>query len=189
MQEFDIPFGFGANDVIAGPDGNLWYTSAVRDGSGGRIGRITPQGVSLPSFSFGVPLIRGLVTGPDGNVWAGDIDNGAILKISPTGQLLGGTSRRPAAAPLLHRRRPERRIWFAESGESRIAQITTQGQITEYPTLTPDSGITDLGRPREHGLVHRGEREQDRACGNGRATAQYRCTSRATIRRVWNSTG
>ena len=51
-------------DVVAGPDGNLWFTE-----NGDVIGRITPSGVitEFPAGSGSSPA--GIVAGPDGNLW------------------------------------------------------------------------------------------------------------------------
>jgi streptogramin lyase len=142
VQEFDIPFSFGAANITTGPDGNLWYTSAVRDSYGGVIGRITPQGDTLPSFSFGVPLLRGLAT-ENAFLWAGDIDNDAILQINEQGQVVGRyVTPTQGSAPYSLALGPDNNIWFTEIAVSQIGRVTDQGAITEFPTQTPHSGVT-----------------------------------------------
>jgi streptogramin lyase len=49
--------------IVAGPDGNLWFTEVF-----GRIGRITPSG-QVTEFA-GLPImIGGIAAGPDGALW------------------------------------------------------------------------------------------------------------------------
>ena len=56
----------GPTDIVAGPDGNLWFTEW-----GDRIGRITPAG-RVTEFSRGISrgsAPEGIADGPDGNLW------------------------------------------------------------------------------------------------------------------------
>src|SRR5262249_39073265 len=66
IDEYPIPSGGGAYQIITGPDGNMWFTIRNR----ASIGRITPKGVitefPLPS-QFSSP--QEIATGPDGNLW------------------------------------------------------------------------------------------------------------------------
>jgi virginiamycin B lyase len=77
---FPMPSGQNLNlpknsigDIVAGPDGNMWFTYIIRDkrtANAGKIGRITPQGtVSL----YPIPIEHfepfAITVGPDKNIW------------------------------------------------------------------------------------------------------------------------
>jgi len=63
-------------DMVAGPDGNLWFT-AQRS-----IGRVTPSG-EITLFKAGIGLEpQSIVAGPDGRVWFSGGSNG-IERITP----------------------------------------------------------------------------------------------------------
>lgn len=66
VSEYAVPNTVGTiTDLAAGPDGNVWFTSA-----NGVVSRITPAGVLT---HYGIPTAsgypQGLCAGPDGNVW------------------------------------------------------------------------------------------------------------------------
>lgn len=67
VAEYGVPEG--ADSIVTGADGNLWFTEA--DG----IGRITPGG-SASSFKLaaGTGAPRALAAGPDGNIWSSSGD-------------------------------------------------------------------------------------------------------------------
>jgi virginiamycin B lyase len=73
-----------SGDVVAGSDGNLWFTEGSPDDPGippkPGIGRITPQG-QITEYTQGLkPFPLNLVSGPDGNMWF--LDNGSIGRIT-----------------------------------------------------------------------------------------------------------
>ena len=69
-----FPAKCGVGTLVAGPDGNVWFTCSrkrrTRGGSGrSLIGRITPAG-QVSEFAVPAHLgIGGIVAGPDGNLW------------------------------------------------------------------------------------------------------------------------
>lgn len=82
IQEFLLPaetgnFGlFGQlGTIIAGPDGNLWFTNQ------GRSGRISPAG-SVTLFNYS-PLGGGITVGPDRNLWIAG--NKSLFRVTSTG--------------------------------------------------------------------------------------------------------
>lgn len=73
IGEVPLPPGAAAGyslpqDMIQGPDGNLWFTEASH-----RIGRLTPSGTMTEFPVAGNGLLGGMTAGPDGNIWF--IDN------------------------------------------------------------------------------------------------------------------
>src|SRR5262245_46778840 len=63
----------GPDQIVAGPDGNLWFIELTNPG---RIATITPagdvtevaEGGVTPGFSANT-LAQGMTAGPDGNLW------------------------------------------------------------------------------------------------------------------------
>ena len=75
--EFAIPGGIGTdNDIVAGPDGNMWVTT---DTISNGVARITPSGVvtqfPLPNSAYGIAV------GPDGNLWVSSPVG--VMKVPP----------------------------------------------------------------------------------------------------------
>src|SRR5215470_2879685 len=66
IDEYPIPSGGSAYQIVTGPDGNMWFTIRNR----ARIGRITPAGV-ITEFPLPDPLSSAseITPGPDGNLW------------------------------------------------------------------------------------------------------------------------
>ena len=129
LQEFvvpgtdPVPFG-----IVAGPDGNLWFTSPGAD----RVGRLTPGGaVTL----FALPTSKSLPS------------------VSPPGRTAtsGSPRRRPTASaaslrpglvtefvlpdeasPIGITAGPGGALWFTESGLNRIGRLTTAGVLSHF---------------------------------------------------------
>src|SRR6266487_4440522 len=147
------PSQFVPGTITAGPDGNLWFTEIMQNGSVqmGKIERITPTGTfsefSLPSANT---LLSSITTGPDGNLWfteqQGKIGRMTLIgKVSefslPFHQYPAGPdpTKEPAGSaqgePLAITAGPDGNLWFTEIGHvgSSIGRTTTSGKITEFP--------------------------------------------------------
>ena len=141
--------GVEPTEIVAGPDGNLWFTYS-RDSlgfSGGGVGRITPQGrVTLfpePPELHGSPFE--IVAGPDGNLW---FSHAAIL--TPTGQAIGRVTPRGEISEFSAGLReeaqvtnltagPDGSVWFGDqSDQPAVGRITPSGEITEFGGLEPE---------------------------------------------------
>ena len=74
----DTDRGRSADDIAAGPEGNLWFSEYHGD----KLGRITPSGTitefPLPTAASGP---SGLAAGPDGNMWFGAANTNSIGRI------------------------------------------------------------------------------------------------------------
>ena len=59
-------YGSGLHSIVAGPNGNLWFTAQIT----AKIGRITPTG-TITEFPVGVPgaAPTAITVGPDNNIW------------------------------------------------------------------------------------------------------------------------
>lgn len=147
VSQFHLaPGDFYPRDLVAGPDGNFWFTSV--QGQPGVTGpgaphepvieRITPQGLTtefrLPSFAIG------LTVAPDG-VWyvreehVGRIaPNGNVIEFSvPTGYYPGDITLGP-----------DGNLWITKRddlGQDAILRVTPSGQVTAFP-LPAENGQT-----------------------------------------------
>jgi virginiamycin B lyase len=81
----------GPNSIVAGPDGNVWFTSHTTRslpnvGTPPAIGRITPGG-EITEYRAGMSYASspdGIVAGPDGALWFTDRELHAIGRIVPS---------------------------------------------------------------------------------------------------------
>lgn len=139
------------DQIVAGPDGNMWFSN----GCGAQIGRITPSGTvtvyalptpvaapvgDIPTPSPPTPCIGSLAAGPDGNVWFTDFRTDHVGKITPAGavtEFSAGIS--ASATPWGIAAGPDGNLWFTEGdggppsySAPRIGRITTSGAVTEF---------------------------------------------------------
>jgi sugar lactone lactonase YvrE len=152
VTEFPVPSSDGTslNDLIVGPDGNLWFTESAF-GSGGTsgpaaVGRITPSGAvttfPLPSTEDGIA--GALTVGPHGDLWFPEFHElrapQKIGRITPAGVLT--EFRLPAryGPPSDLTVGPDGDLWFttfANSGHGgAVGRITPAGAITEFSVPT-----------------------------------------------------
>jgi streptogramin lyase len=152
-------------EIVAGPDGNLWFPIDPGLNAYGRraaapgIGRITPGG-QITEFREGLganSFAGGLTAGPDGNVWFSVFPNEnarsgppptAIGRITPSGQI---TEFREGLAPKglgglgLG---PDGNLWFGDA-DATIKRIAPTGAITAFnsPTDPPSRGKDPVKGP------------------------------------------
>ncbi len=145
LAEYPIPSGDpqgpGTLEIVAGPDGNLWFT-AFRNNA---VGRITTAGAftEFPMPTAGAQPYR-IAAGPDGALWfteGGSVSQ--IGRITTSGSVTefpvttGGTLSYITSGP-------DGALWFAESGANQIGRITTAGVVTEVPVPTPNVQPTGI---------------------------------------------
>jgi streptogramin lyase len=132
----EFSLGFGGQNIINGPDGNIWV-----GGNGmGTLARVHLDG-TIDTFQlpqpFGGP--RGLTVGPDRNLWMTDANQ--ILRVNTAGQLIGQfaipTANSGAYGMAVG---SDGALWFGEINANQIGRITVDGVITELPVPTPNSG-------------------------------------------------
>jgi hypothetical protein len=120
-----ITTGAGPLSIVAGPDGNLWFTELT----GNRIGRITTLGV-VTEFSAGITAgakFAGVASGPDGNLWFTDAAGGSIDRVTTLGvvtEFNAGVGIDPWLAAAITTG-PDGNLWFTEYVGKRIGRITT----------------------------------------------------------------
>ncbi len=165
LNQFAVPSASETTGITKGPNGNLFFTETDADGTGEVVGRITPAGqVTEFISSFGFDAGAAITTGPDGNLWLSDPDQGAILRMTPAGVLtefavpsggaIGGITSGPDGD-----------LWFTES--SFIGRITTKGVVTEFPLPTKDSSPAAITAGPDGNLYFA---ETSPAAGIGRIT-------------------
>jgi streptogramin lyase len=134
FTEFTIPTAASSPvDIVAGPDGNLWFTESA----GNKIGRITPAGV-IAEFTTarGLSTPQGIVAGPDGNLWFTE-QGGLIGKITTAGTITEFALPQPVNSfPSQITVGPDGNLWFPEMGGIYIDRITTAGVVTRFPLPT-----------------------------------------------------
>src|SRR5881296_1027620 len=130
----------GPTSIIAGRDGNLWFTERF----GNKIGRIAPTSGLItefcqvltagnPSGITGSP--RGITVGPDGNIWFAEV-SGVIGRITSVGVITEFASDLIRdSGPFAITAGRDGNLWFTEFFGNRIAQITPAGVVTEFPPL------------------------------------------------------
>ncbi len=133
IAEFSLPKTTLATEIVAGPDGNLWFASL--DG----IGNITTSGVSVMIPTAG--SIADLTFDHDGNLWftenvrTGLTWQDKIGRLSKSGLIeefaLPAEGRDPYSLVGSIVAGPDGNIWFTETG-GRIGRITQAGSLTEF---------------------------------------------------------
>ena len=144
ITEFPIPsMSPSASQIVAGPDGNLWFTE--NDPVSNSIGRITPSG-QITEFKLPTSGANpyGITVGPDNNLWFTEEFGSNIGRITTSGQITefpiaaGGSS---GQFPQGITTGPDGNLWFTVSLGHAIGVMTPSGQVTEYllPALaSPD---------------------------------------------------
>jgi virginiamycin B lyase len=157
VSEFgaQLPKNEEAGEIVAAPDGNLWFTlnSALRltprRPLPPEIGRITPSGQVT---TYPLPLgpkdgIGDLVAGPNGYLWF--LGAGSLWQISPLGTIarlpidLGQNNAITLEAGT------EGNLWFARKpvsgpGSGVIGRLTPGGELSEFGATIPNFAPTML---------------------------------------------
>ncbi len=133
----------GPTGIVAGPDGNLWFTEYYGD----RVGRITVGG-TVTDWSTGSGISNdsapmGIAAGPDGNLWFAEYGPSRIGRITPAATATEFTTGISAASlPRGIAAGPDGNLWFVEQGGNRVGRITTSGTVTEFSTgISPGSNL------------------------------------------------
>jgi streptogramin lyase len=133
--------------LVAGPDGNVWFTHYGSEGVGPAVGRITPAGV-ITEFRAGLDggFPQSLVVGPDGNLWFGigssKTSGPAIGKITPEGEITRVAELTSKTDPDDLTVGPGGRIWWVSNSGSRpgVGYVQPGGVILQVhlPTWPTD---------------------------------------------------
>ena len=126
------PSQFVPGTITAGPDGNLWFTEIMQNGSvqASKIERITPTGTlsefPLPSANTSATNI---ITGPDGNLWF--IEGDKIARITPMGKISEFPLPSANTFPSGIATGPDGNLWFTEQ-QGKIGRMTLTGKVSEF---------------------------------------------------------
>jgi virginiamycin B lyase len=127
-------------EIVAGSDGNLWFSEAAGPPA---VGRVTPQG-SIAEFPLGLQQalgVGGIAAGPGGNLWFtqvfdlphGDGEPGGLIGRVDASGALASFGAPPAAlgAPIAG---PDGNVWFvgAPDGHPTIDRVTAVGEIAAF---------------------------------------------------------
>jgi streptogramin lyase len=147
VDEFLVASGRQPARIVAGPDGNLWFTEFAGD----RIGRITPAGVVTEFVLTPGAGPLGITVGPDALIYFTERLGDRIGRINPAAGtpadiqaslvefLVPGAGSAPHDITV----GPDGALWFTQFGSDEIGRITTAGVVTdEFPVPgTGPSGI------------------------------------------------
>ena len=172
-------------EIIAGPDGNVWF---VDGGLRPEIGRITPQG-AITEFPTGLkpPLgLGGLAASADGNLWFTQVfdlphgngePGGLIGRLTASGVVTQfGAAPAARGAPVVG---PDGNVWFVdESSHVAIDRVTSNGEITQFSSSLlglpyelvngPDGNLWFTAQKSINRLTPSGELSQFTDCMNYR---------------------
>lgn len=139
---------FAVGGITGGPDGNVWFTlqspqtSTFTPGQVNHIGRITPSG-TMTFFQVPTPYEapQGITTGPDGNLWFGELSGSAapdkIGRITSSGTITEfALSSVGEIGPNMITTGPDGALWFTEQKGNKIGRFTLTGDLTEFPIPT-----------------------------------------------------
>jgi streptogramin lyase len=132
ISEFDLPSGSYPNGIVAGPDGNMWFTD------GERIGYINQSG-TIREYTGPTALALYLAVGMDGNLWY-TTSSGAIGMCTLSGTITELTlSSNPGLGGIA--RGSDNNLWFVENGVAapKIGRITVAKAVSEFLIPTPYS--------------------------------------------------
>jgi streptogramin lyase len=119
-----FPVASAGSSIIAGPDGNLWFTMPYTN----QIGRITPAGVvtafAIPTPDAGPSVIA---PGPDGNLWFTEMMSNKIASITPLGVFTEYDVPTLGSQPSGIVAGPDGNIWYTEGLGDKIGRISPTG--------------------------------------------------------------
>ena len=140
--------------LVAGPDGNLWFTEI------GHIGRLTPAG-AVTEFALASSDSKPgvIVAGPDGNLWFTEPSAKALGRITSAGVVTQFPLPAGDTYPVGLTSGPDGALWYTRSATSPsagggppntgtpgvIGRMSTNGAATEFelPTATSAESATE----------------------------------------------
>jgi streptogramin lyase len=144
-SDFATPTESSPYDIVAGPDGNLWFT----EDSPSKIGEINPVTHATSDYPTPTPesFPAEIATGPDGNLWFTEFEASKIGEINPVTHATSDyPTTTPESWPYYLTVGPEGNIWFTELKASKIGEINSVTHATsDYSTPSAGSypwGIT-----------------------------------------------
>ena len=150
IAEFPVTSGDTfLEDIVAGPDGNLWFTDQLND----KVGTINTTTHVITEFSTGTVSNtgpRGITAGPDGNLWFTEPGLNKIGTINPTTHAIADFPVLTAtSSPSRIAVGPDHKLWFTEELGNKVGVLDpTTHAVSELPVLTanadPDGIVAGL---------------------------------------------
>jgi streptogramin lyase len=136
--------------IVAGPDGNLWFTEP----SSYQIGRMTTAGEST-EFPGGNG--HGIAAGLDGNLWFTESlilsqQADQIGRITPAGVVAHFPIPTPHSRPGSIAAGPDGNLWFTEPGSNKIGRISPTGVVREFAIPSANSNPGSIAAGPDHKL-------------------------------------
>ncbi len=94
-------------------------------------------------------LLQSITVGSDGQLWFTSPTDNTIRRVNTKGEFTGAFKIPTTTGKIREKNTsfprglaagPDGNVWFAEMGGNKIGRITPNGEITEFPLPTPDSG-------------------------------------------------
>jgi virginiamycin B lyase len=139
VEAFAVPSGDGPNvpkesepgQLIAGPDGNMWFIDDGVDSLGHNlVGRVTPGGevkeYPLPEGTFGS---QWMASGPGGAVWIAT-ERGVMYRVQPDGSITNFNMPRIDGTITGLGVGPEGDLWYGNG--SVLGRMTASGEVTLF---------------------------------------------------------
>jgi streptogramin lyase len=148
---FPLPNAATVASMTAGPDGNVWFvgTYVEKGKTLAGVGNMTPNGSSTmyPVTGTAIPELRSIASGPDGNLWLTDEQNGAVVKVTPTGAI---TTYAVGGYPL-YIASSSNTLVYSDGQASQLSVMTRNGIATVYPA--PGSEYPNFVARKDDGTV------------------------------------
>jgi streptogramin lyase len=147
ISEFLIPGrpGSTTDALVAGPDGNLWFSDVNIDLNLASIWRVTPSAVFT---EFPVPSAPvDMAVGPDHALWFTESSTDKIGRITTSGAVTEfplPPPTTPGSQPEDIAAGPDHALWFTDTTAGKIGRITTSGAVTEFPLPAAASQPEDI---------------------------------------------
>ncbi len=139
-----ISKGASPDDIVAGPDGALWFAEETHPS----LGRVTTDGEITELPVSGVAGTDGVAVGADGRIWFMSSDGTKVGAMSTGGAVeTFATGLSKKFEPLSMALGPDGRVWFsaASKRKSIVLAVDTAGNATTVTTdLLPRTGVSSL---------------------------------------------
>jgi len=153
--EYPVPGLIGVDQLVGGPDGNLWFTGTASGSQLAAVGQITPGGQAtlhpLPTPSG----FDGITAGPDGDIWFAESTALKVGRLVPaTGRIDEFVVQQPSRPPRNTQVRdivagPDGNLWFdvqqvaqeAVMPAGYVGRVTPAGAVTLYPVPGGDQPV------------------------------------------------
>jgi virginiamycin B lyase len=143
VTTYPLPLGakYGVGDLVAGPNGYLWFVAASS------LWQISPQGtIARLPIDLGQNNVTTLEAGSEGNLWfakkpASEPGSGVIGRLTPGGELSEFGATIPGFAPTTLIAAPDGSLLFFYGGTgSGVGRISPSGEFTTAATMLTSPG-------------------------------------------------